>query len=178
VQRLALADHLAAVNATEGQAIAIEPVRDAALAFDERFAEARPRLVAICRGLVGDDAEDVVHDTYLRARTRLAQVREPASLEAWLTAVAVRECYARHRRRRRLAEILAAVRHSPPAPVSDPGLRELVEALPPRDRTIVVLHYGHGLSLEGIARLLGEKPATTRSVLFRARARLRASLGE
>jgi RNA polymerase sigma-70 factor (ECF subfamily) len=62
--------------------------------------------------------------------------------------------------------------------VSDPGLRELVEALPFRDRTVVVLHYGHGLTLEEIARLLGEKPTTIRSVLFRARARLRADLSD
>ncbi len=165
------------MSATEGQAIELEPVLDAASGFDERFAEARPRLVAICRGLVGDDAEDAVHDTYLRARSRLGQLREPASLEAWLTAVAVRECYARHRRRRRLAEIIGAMRPSSPA-ASDPGLRELVEALPFRDRTVVVLHYGHGLPLEEIARLLGEKPTTIRSVLFRARARLRADLSE
>lgn len=164
------------MSATEGH-IEIEPVRDVATAFDERFAESRPRLVAICRGLVGDDAEDIVRDTYLRARSRFGQIREPASLEAWLTAVAVREWYARHRRRRRLGEILAAVRPSP-APASDPGLRELVETLPIRDRTVVVLHYGHGFSLEEIARLLGEKPATIRSVLFRTRARLRAALGE
>lgn len=165
------------MSATEGQAIELEPVRDAASAFDERFAAARPRLVAICRGLVGDDAEDAVHDTYLRARSRLSQLREPASLEAWLTAVAVRECFTRHRRRRRLAEIVGAMRPSPPA-VSDLGLRELVEALPHRDRTVVVLHYGHGLPLEEIARLLGEKPTTIRSVLFRARIRLRANLTE
>lgn len=163
------------MSQAERQAIELEPVRDAASAFDERFGEARPRLVAICRGLVGDDAEDVVHDTYLRARSRLRQLREPASLESWLTAIAVRECYARHRRRRRLGEIVAAMRPSPPA-ASDPGLRELVEALPFRDRTVVVLHYGHGLALEEIARLLGEKPPTVRSALFRARARLRADL--
>jgi len=165
------------MSATEGQAIEIEPLRDAAVAFDDRFAELRPRLVAICRSLAGDDAEDAVQDTYLRARSRLGQLREGTSLEAWLTAIAVRECYARHRRRRRLAEIVGAMRPSPPTP-SDPGLRELVEGLPFRDRTVVVLHYGHGLSLEEIARLLGEKPTTIRSVLFRARARLRAALSE
>jgi RNA polymerase sigma-70 factor, ECF subfamily len=165
------------MSATEGQAIELEPVQDATSAFDAQFAAARPRLVAICRGLVGDDAEDAVHDTYLRARSRLKQLREPASLEAWLTAVAVRECYSRHRRRRRLAEIVGAMRPSPPE-VSDLGLRELVEALPFRDRTVIVLHYGHGLRLEEIARLLGEKPATIRSVIFRARARLRADLTE
>jgi RNA polymerase sigma-70 factor (ECF subfamily) len=165
------------MSTTEGQAIELEPVQDAASAFDGRFAAARPRLVAICRGLVGDDAEDAVHDTYLRARSRLKQLREPASLDAWLTAVAVRECYSRHRRRRRLAEIVSTMRPSPPE-VSDLGLRELVEALPFRDRTVIVLHYGHGLALEEIARLLGEKPATIRSVLFRARVRLRADLSE
>ena len=165
------------MSATEGQTIELERVRDAASAFDERFAAARPRLVAICRGLVGDDAEDAVHDTYVRARSRLSQLREPAALEAWLTASAVRECYSRHRRRRRLAEIVGAMRPSPPEG-SDLGLRELVEALPSRDRTVVVLHYGHGLPLTEVARLLGEKPATIRSVLFRARARLRADLVE
>ena len=177
MQRIPRADHLTAVSQIEGQSIELEPVRDSAAAFDERFAELRPRLVAICRSLVGDDAEDAVHDTYVRGRSRVRQLRDGASLESWLTAIAVRECYSRHRRRRRLAEIVGGLRPSPPA-VSDPGLRELVEALPFRDRTVVVLHYGHGLSLEEIARLLGEKPATIRSALFRARVKLRADLSD
>ncbi len=51
-----------------------------------------------------------------------------------------------------------------------------MQALPFRDRTVVVLHYGHGLTLEEIAGLLGTKPATIRSVLFRTRTRLRRQL--
>ena len=35
------------MRATEGQAIELEPLREGTLAFDERFAELRPRLVAI-----------------------------------------------------------------------------------------------------------------------------------
>jgi DNA-directed RNA polymerase specialized sigma24 family protein len=41
---------------------------------------------------------------------------------------------------------------------------------------VVVLHYGHGLTLEEIAGLLNLKSATVRSVLFRARKRLRVGL--
>ncbi len=175
VQRNVGAERLYGVNAVDERALTLEPVREQNVMFDERFAGLRPHLVAVCRSLVGDDAEDVVQDTYLRARARLHQLRKPASLEAWLTAVAVRECYGRRRRRQRLADLLGAIRAAQP-PESDPDLRALVEALPFRDRTVVVLHYGHGLSLEEIAGLLGSKPATIRSVLFRARGRLRAQL--
>lgn len=165
------------MTSTEGAAMELDRVCDLRHSFDGRFAEMRPHLVAVCRSLVGDDAEDVVHDSYLRARSRLHQLRDPGSLQAWLTAMAVNECYGRHRRRQRLTEILATVRPAP-ATTSDPDLRALVQALPFRDRTVVVLHYGHGLSLEEIARLLGAKPSTIRSVLFRARKRLRAQLEE
>ena len=161
----------------EAVGIQLELVRDLHGDFDRRFGEARGRLVGVCRSLVGDDAEDVVHDTYVLARSRLGQLREQGALEAWLTAMAINACYGRHRRRQRLGEILTAV--VPSAPVaSDPDLRTLVQALPFRERTIVVLHYGHGLTLEEIARLLGEKPGTVRSVLFRARARLRTGLSD
>lgn len=175
MQRKHAGEHLYRVNAVNERALRLETVRPEAATFDERFGELRTHLVAVCRSLVGDDAEDVVQDTYLRARSRLDQMRKPGSLEAWLTAIAVRECYGRRRREQRLTELLSAIRPTPP-PASDPDLRALVEGLPFRDRTVVVLHYGHGLSLEEIAGLVGAKPATIRSVLFRARARLRAQL--
>lgn len=178
MQRIRRADHRDVVNVRdEAGAIGLERVRDPHADFDRRFANARSRLVATCRALVGDDAEDVVQDTYLRASSRLGQLRDPASLEAWLAAMAINDCYGRHRRRQRLAELLSGVVPTSPA-ASDPDLRAMVEALPYRQRTVVVLHYGHGLTLEEIARLLTENPNTIRSVLFRARAKLRAQLSD
>jgi hypothetical protein len=54
---------------------------DATASFDDRYAALRPRLLAICSGLVGiDAAEDVVQDGYLRGRGRHGQLRDPASL--------------------------------------------------------------------------------------------------
>ena len=165
------------MSAAKETVVPAEPVREAAETYDLRFGEVRSYLVGVARSLVGDDAEDVVQDTYLLGRQRLGQLRDHGLLRSWLTAIAVNQCYDRNRRRRRLVEFLGRSRPSEPVS-SDLDLRVGVEALPYRDRTIVVLHYGHGLSLEEIAVILGAKPATIRSILFRARARLRRMLGD
>ena len=139
--------------------------------FDRRFGRVRPRLERICGSLVGaSDAADVVHDTYLLARSRLAQLRDPDALEAWLMRIAIRGCYDLHRRGRRTVAYPMAVLEAPAG--RDAALVELVERLPPADRTIVVLHYGHGYALDEIARLLDLNYATVRSRIARARIRL------
>ena len=165
------------MRSAQGTVASVEPIREAAETYDVRFSEARSYLLGIARSLVGNDAEDVVHDTYLIGRRRLGQLREQSLLRSWLVTIVVNQCYDRHRRRRRLTDYLERTRPIEPL-TSDLDLRAAVEALPYRDRTIVVLHYGHGLTLEEIAVILGAKPATIRSVLFRARARLRRALGD
>jgi RNA polymerase sigma-70 factor (ECF subfamily) len=177
VQRFTPVDHLTAMVSTDEATVQIDRVRDSGQTYDLRFAEVRSYLVAVCRSLVGDDAEDVVQDTYLIGRSRLGQLRDPDALNSWLAAIAVNECYGRHRRRQRLATLLATLRPTQREP-SDLDLRVVVQALPFRERTVVVLHFGHGLSLEEIAGLLAEKPSTIRSVLFRVKKRLRTELGE
>jgi RNA polymerase sigma-70 factor (ECF subfamily) len=141
--------------------------------FDRRFGLARSRLEAICASLVGpSDASDIVHDVYITARTRLGQLRDSDRLEAWLARIAVNECHELHRRRRRLSGYPVAVLEAPAGSSSDVALRELIERLPPRERTILVLHYGHGYGLDEIASLLDLNYATVRSVIARTRLRL------
>jgi RNA polymerase sigma-70 factor (ECF subfamily) len=152
----------------------------AAEAFDARFESARPRLLAIAHSLLGaDDAEDIVQDTYLRAKSRAAQLRDPSLVDAWLARIAVNLCFNRHRRRR-IALAWLSGRHARQGPTEgrDAGLRELIERLAPRERTVVVLHYGHGYATEEIATMLTLSPTNVRTILFRARARLRAAVQE
>ena len=148
--------------------------------FDQRFGEMRERLLRICIGLVGPDhAEDVLHDAYLLTRNRVAQLRDVNRFEAWVARAAVNLCYNRHRSRRRASERLPRLAASrPPAADRDPGLRELIERLPPRERTVIVLHYGHGYRTGEVAELVGTSPANARSILFRARRRLARQLEE
>lgn len=148
--------------------------------FDERFAAVRNRVLHICIGLVGaDQAEDVVHDAYLRARARFGQLRDPDLFDAWVCRAAINLCYTRHHDRARLRDRLPLLAQPRRATAeTDVGLRELIERLAPRERTIVVLHYGHGYRLEEIAALLDLTPVNARTILYRARRRLGQQLRE
>jgi RNA polymerase sigma factor (sigma-70 family) len=148
---------------------------DARVDFDARFALARERLLRITASLVGpDEAEDVVQDTYVLGRRRFGQLRDASAFEPWLTRIAVNLCFSRHRRGAQLRRLLPAL-----LPIrrahSDVGLRELVEALPPRERTVLVLHYGHGYQLDEIATLLDLTHTNVRSIIARTRRRLFAA---
>jgi RNA polymerase sigma-70 factor (ECF subfamily) len=142
---------------------------------DSAFAAARPRLLRIATSLIGpDSAEDVVQDTYLTARARIAQLRDPAALEAWLARICVHRSFRIKRRGRRLQELLGFVPFARTAPAASGQLelRELVERLPPRERAVVVLQHGYGYTLAEVAELVGISHANARKVSSRTRARL------
>ena len=142
---------------------------DAASDFDARFATARGRLLAICSPLVGaNEAEDVVHDTYLAGRSRYARLRDPNAFEAWLIRIAINRCMDRHRRGSRVFP-LRPTHEGRSASNRDLGLRELIERLPARERTILVLHYGHGYGLQEIGQILDLSHTNVRTIIARAR---------
>lgn len=143
-------------------------------AFHDRFEAARPRLIAICRTVVGpDDAEDVAQETYLRARERFGQLRNPGAFEAWLVRIALNQARSVARHRARHEKPLGE--NEPPSRVQDRdvALVELVNELPVRERMAIVLFYGYGYEARDVARLLGISHINARTVLFRARRRLR-----
>jgi RNA polymerase sigma-70 factor (ECF subfamily) len=142
--------------------------------LEKTFAEARPTLTRICTSIVGDDGDDIVQNSYLAARSRLHQLRDLDAIKPWLVRIAVNGCFAHRRRRERFAALLPS--RPPVREESDLDLRVELGRLSNRERTIIVLHYGHGLELKEVGEMLGEKPATVRSILFRARARLRLGL--
>ena len=145
--------------------------------FDARFALMRERLVRICTGFVGPAmAEDVVHDAFIRGRAKRHQLRREELFEAWITRIAIRICLDRREAGRRLLDVLLRIRPPSRELGPDAGLRQLVEQLPPRERTLVVLHYGHGYRLGEIARMSGLSPVNVRTIIFRARRRLRDEL--
>lgn len=157
------------------EAAEVTDATDARADFDARFALARERLFRITASLVGaDDAEDVVQDTYVLGRRRIDQLRDDTAFEPWLTRIAVNLCFGRHRRGKRLRELLPALLPGGQS-ASDIGLRELIEKLPPRERTVLVLHYGHGYGLEEIATLLDLTHTNARTIIARTRKRLFAA---
>jgi RNA polymerase sigma-70 factor (ECF subfamily) len=139
--------------------------------FDARFDRARSRVRAVARSILGEQhADDIVQDTYLAARSRLDQLRDVSALDRWLARIAENLCYQALRRTsvqgRNLPRLTEEV------PTSDLGLREMIERLPLRERAILVLHYGHGYSLEEIAGILSLSYPNVRALISRTRRRL------
>lgn len=160
--------------------IAATPHADAAaelrMEFDARFGAVRARLIAVCIAVAGvDDAPDLVQETYLRASERLHQLRDPNLFDAWVVRIALNEAKGLHRRARRERERMPSLMPDV-TPQPDAALRELVEALPPRERAVIVLHYGYGYRMGEIAEALDLSEINVRTVAFRARRRLRAQL--
>lgn len=134
------------------------------------------RLYRAALAILGDphEAEDAVQDAFVRYLEKA-----PGDLEsppAWLMRVLVNGCKSRLRLAWRrvgpLPETLPA-----PGPEEREELEELF-SLPPEDRAVIHLHYYEGFSTGEIAQMLGQRPGTVRSRLFRARERLRKLLTE
>ena len=148
--------------------------------LDAAFAALRPRLLRIARSLVGPEAgEDAVQDTYLVARRSIGQLREPAAIDGWLTRICVHRCFRVRRRGRHLERLVPWL--SPPRPLptaADMELVDLVSALPPHERSVIVLHHGHGYSLAEVATLVGVSHDNARAIASRARRKLRRAWQE
>ena len=130
------------------------------------------RLYRLARRLVpgGDEARDLVQDTFLKAARSVALVPlDAGAAEAWLVRVLFnmrRDAWRRAEVRSRYDE---AVRRSPPvagaqeaALVARATVWRALDTLAPRRRAIVVMHELEGLPIASIAALLGITAITVR----------------
>ena len=120
-------------------------------------------------------AEDAVHEVFLRCLPRLAEIEHPAS---YLRTAVVNECRSQYRR------VELADRHRRlTSPVIDDELphelmetREALAQLTDRQRAAVVLRYFVDIPDGEIAKVLGCRPGTVRSLIHRALETLREEL--
>ena len=125
------------------------------------------------------DAEDACQTVFRKVLERKEPFRDPEHEKAWCIVTARNECKSQLRHwwhtRRSGEEELEAI------PWEQPGDGEVWEALlslPERERTALYLHYYQGYSTDETAALMGTKPATLRTWLFRARGKLKQRLEE
>jgi RNA polymerase sigma factor (sigma-70 family) len=141
-------------------------------------------------------AEDLAAEVFATAYRRRATYRpERASQRSWLYGIAANVVRGHWRDEQQLLELDARAVHDrlgplPTAHFADAAdERVIAAALAPRiagalaalsreQREVLLLHAWADLSHEEIASALGIAPGTARSRLWRARAALRAQLGE
>jgi RNA polymerase sigma factor (sigma-70 family) len=152
----------------------------------ERFHRATvARIHTLARRLLGAErAEEAVQEVYLRAWNARASWRGEGPASAWLRRIALNHLLNERAR----AELRTQVGADPGA-LADPGeradrlerrldLEQAIADLPRGARTVLVLHDVEGLAHAEIAERLAVSVGTSKSQLHRARALLRASLGE
>jgi RNA polymerase sigma-70 factor, ECF subfamily len=160
-------------------------------AFEELYKRFGSRLYTVAYRITGSaaDAEDLVQDIFLQVYRRLDSFRGEAALGTWLHRLAVNACLdfvrSKQGRRQRVtdaAEDLDAIE----APATGPwraeaaldrmDLERAIAQLPPSYRRAFLLHDVEGLEHHEIGETLGIAEGTSKSLLFKARMRLRSLL--
>ncbi len=123
------------------------------------------------------DAEDVVQEAFLRAYEKAPDFESEEHEKAWLIRVTVNLCNSclRSPWRKRTEPLLDSY---PAMDLKQHELLERILALPPKYRTVIHLFYYEGYSIKDISGLTGQKEATIRSHLTRARQKLKSVLKE
>ena len=123
------------------------------------------------------DRLDAVCEAIARAWEKRGALRDERLFSTWITRILIRECVNIQRRQRRSVPVDVLPEQIQEEENSDVrSLREAIETLPQRQRTMLVLHYMEGFSTDEVARALRVPGTTVRSRMHRARLRLRAEL--
>lgn len=161
---------------------AVVPVMDAAKgsAQVESFAAFYERefvAIALIAGTtVGDRVrgEDIAQEALTRANERWSELATYDRPGAWVRRVAINLALDGRRRDQSEARAVDRLKHQrvPETRAGDPAVWAAVDALPPRQRAVTVLHYFEDRPVAEIADLLEISESGTTSHLHKARASL------
>lgn len=153
-------------------------------ALYRRYALPAARLAARLLG-TASETEDILHDAFLEALTKLDRLRDPAAFRSWLFSIVVMQVRKRIRRRRLLRrlglentegdarfEMLASTVATPEQRAELSLIDELLQRRPAAERIAWILRRVEGYSSEEVATLMGISLSTARRHLARIDARV------
>jgi RNA polymerase sigma-70 factor, ECF subfamily len=151
--------------------------------FEEFYTGVIGRMLGQLFLVTGDlhEAEEVVQEAFARAAVRWSQLQDYEVPEAWVRRVAMNLAADRSRKLRRQARAILRIGPPPEIPtvsVEALALAEALGRLPVRQRQVIVLYYLIGLPVAEVARTLGLRDGTVKSLLARGRRALAAKLDE
>jgi RNA polymerase sigma-70 factor, ECF subfamily len=129
-------------------------------------------------------AEDVLHDAFIEAFTKLDDLRADADFAPWLRRIAVNKCLM-HTRSAWVARRVDGAPEELPTTTVDPEraasaarLEAALDMLPDVARVVVWLHDVEGYTHKEIGAAMGRSTSFAKSQLARAHERLRQLLAE
>jgi RNA polymerase sigma-70 factor (ECF subfamily) len=145
-----------------------------------------PRVYAVVRRIAGDDdlAQDYAQEAWIRAIRALPTFRGDSRFSTWLHRIAVNAALQALRKQegRRKRETPKAVDMAIAPKTRDSllqrRLEEALDGLPEGMRRVLILHDVEGYTHEEIGDVLGVTAGTSKSQLFKARAKMRTMLSD
>ena len=151
-----------------------------------------PHVLQVCRRFFcqPEDAEDAAAEVFLKLHTVLDKKDEQHPFRPWVCQVAGRHCIDKLRRRKRektsivAGDVLCAVPDvSTPSPLSQVlhkeakrHVREQLDQLPDYYKVPLMLRYYKRMSYSEIAHTLNRRLPAVKTIIFRAKSRLRRNL--
>jgi RNA polymerase sigma-70 factor (ECF subfamily) len=144
-------------------------------------------VLGLCYAITRDPdlAAEAAQRAWVKAWLRLATLREPEKIHAWLCAIAANEARAVVGKRRRVTivplDVAVELGHDQrefTSATSDVDLERALSRLSPEDRALLGLRYVAGLNSNELAASLHLTPSGTRARLGRLLKRLREELND
>lgn len=128
-----------------------------------------------------EDAEDVIQEVFCKYYTKAPHFADEAHEKAWFIRVTINQCRDHLRARKlrthtpldEIGEISDATQVTDEAALS---VMQVLSTLPEKYRTVIVLHYLQGMSVEEIAKTMALGKSAVKMRLSRAREMLQNEL--
>ena len=148
-------------------------------AFGERVTAMQGSLYRVAASYLRGESDrlDAVAEAIAKAWEKRQTLRDEALFATWMTRILIRVCVDMQRRQKRMIPT-EDVTEGPAEDGKIAALREAVDSLPQKARTMIVLHYMEGYDVREIAKMMGTTKGAVCAGLARAREKLRAYLEE
>ena len=127
-------------------------------------------------------AEDVVHDSVVKAMKSLGGLRNREKMKPWFFQIINRTAIDALRRRGYELPVEEAELYQMGAFADDSyeisSFQDMINILSPEYKSVLVLHYFEDMSLQTVSKVLGVNENTVKTRLYRALKRLRKEMEE
>jgi len=128
-------------------------------------------------------AEDLLQEIFIKVFSQIKQLRAPEDLKSWMYRIATNTCISFTRKKRVTKEVCLddieeLYGHEDDSPLVMKYLEQAVHLLPAKQKSIFLLHDVQGFTHGEIAGIMKLREGTIKSQLFKARMKLRETLGE
>ncbi len=124
------------------------------------------------------DALDIVQESIYKAIKGAKTLKDTTYIKAWIGKIVVNTSLDFLRKRKRETSLAEWEEESVCDSYVDLDLQNYIKELNEKEQTILLLHYFEGHTLREVAKCMGEKESTIKSLLYRGLNKLKSRMKE